>query len=107
MFANSHARGCALEQEMLDLEHDFISRYRIDSPYLEDYSLYPPDPIGMANRSIASAFMSQRLGCLSLTLEMPNKELKHQDWTIEDCKQFGAHLLNPLIHILPKLSNHR
>lgn len=107
VFANSHARGCALEQEMLDLEHDFISRYRIDSPYLEDYSLYPPDPIGMANRSIASAFMSQRLGCLSLTLEMPNKELKHQDWTIEDCKQFGAHLLNPLIHILPKLSNHR
>lgn len=105
VFLNSHATGCALDQSVLDLEHEFIRAYRISSPYLQEESCYKPDQIGMANKNIASAFISQHLGCLSLTIEMPSKELENQDWTVQDCKQFGANLLQPIMHVLPKLAN--
>lgn len=105
VFPNSHAKGCTFDQPILDLEHEFIRAYRKVSPYLQEKSCYEPDPAGMTNKNIASAFISQRLGCLSLTLEMPSKELENQDWTTQDCKEFGAKLLHPLIYILPKLVN--
>lgn len=102
VFPDARGLGCTEHPEMMTLEAEFLEDYIA----LQPESKYKQDHPGQANLNMASTFFAERLGCLSFVLEMPNKELASgQDWTANDCKQFGANLVDPLIKLIPKLSN--
>lgn len=106
VFPNGRGLGCAYNPEMLSIEGEFLDAYIAVSPYLQKESQYTPDLPGHPNLNMAKTFFAEHLNCLSLVLEMPNKELiTGEDWTNQDCKHFGAHLIEPLVKLIPKLSN--
>lgn len=108
VFPDGRGLGCSNNPELIALENEFLDAYIKVCPYLEKESKYEPDLPGEANLNIANAFWAEYTNCLSFVFEMPNKELNHgKDWTNQECKQFGASLIDPLAQLLPKLSNKR
>lgn len=106
VFPDGRGPGCTSNPEMIALENEFLEAYIKVCPYLEKDSKYDPDEPGQANLNIANAFFAEHLNCLSFVFEMPNKQLKSgDDWNHEDCKHFGANLIEPLTKLLLKLFN--
>ena len=108
VFPDGRGVGCTENSAMMAIESEFLDAYIAICPYLQKESKYAPDLPGQANKNMAKAFFAERLNCLSLIFEMPNKELvTGEDWTDRDCKQFGARLIDPLIQLMPKLVNQK
>ena len=108
VFPEGRGLGCTENPEMNELEREFISEYQKRAPYLKSESCYEPDEPGKANLGMAVKFFAERLGCLSMLFEMPNKELASgEDWTQQHCKTFGSFLVPTLIPLLSKLNNKR
>lgn len=106
VFPDGRGVGCSDNPEMIALEKEFLDAYNAVYPDLQKESKYEPDLPGQANLNIANAFFAEFLNCLSFVFEMPNKGLiTGRDWTNQDCKNFGARLIEPLIQLMPKLSN--
>lgn len=73
---------------------------------------YPLPAPGQANLTMCTNQVSQRFGCLALTLEQPFKELEGRpggavDWAGDHCAQAGAAMLGPIHAVLADLEAHK
>ena len=69
---------------------------------------YPIPPAGQANLDIATNYVAETWGCLSMTLEMPFKDanvnpIPEVGWSPERCRSFAREHLNVMATIAPEL----
>ncbi len=90
------------DETMANQEAKFKADFMAASPDFQDEFGYPKDEPGQADLSIASSWVGQEFGCLSVTLEMPfkdNANLPDQDkgWSPERSMLLGAAMLQPIL----------
>ena len=72
---------------------------------------YPKTARGKANLKIAKNFVAETFGCVSMTLEMPFKDVAtasgEDGWTPQRSAAFGADYLGALLDAIPALKKKR
>lgn len=92
-------------QERLD---HFKSTLKILSPAFQTVEGYPVDAPGTANLKIAANQIAARFDCLSMTLEMPFKDVdilpdRRVGWSPERCRDLGRACMDAIWIALPGL----
>ncbi len=88
-------------------ELQFKENFMAATPEFQDEFGYPKDEPGKADLSIASSWVGQEFGCLSMTLEMPFKDNANlpdpeRGWSPERCMLLGEAILLPILHNFSK-----
>jgi murein tripeptide amidase MpaA len=101
--------GCEMlptfnEQQRL-AQQAFIDDFKAASPEFQDKVGYPVGRYQQDALKLASKWVGNRFGCVSLTLEMPFKDNAHRPdpavgWNGERSKQLGAAILEPMLNTL-------
>lgn len=91
------------DENMAKQEAKFKADFMAASPDFQDEFGYPKDEPGQADLSIASSWVGQEFGCLSVTLEMPFKDNANlpdleRGWSPERSMLLGATMLQPILH---------
>lgn len=98
----------SLTETMRALETDFQAALRLASPDFQSVHGYPKAPPGEANMTMATNYIAEAHGCLSMTLEQPFKDaadtpLPEVGWSPERCQKLGAAILDALYAVHGKL----
>ncbi len=91
----------ALTPELVALQEDFEAALRRASPDFQSEHGYPAAAPGEANMTMATNYIAQAHGCLSMTLEQPFKDtadtpLPEVGWSPARCQKLGAAILDAL-----------
>ncbi len=83
----------------------FVDTFRAVSPDFQTEEGYKPGRFGEELLTLASKWVANRFGCVSLTLEMPFKDNAilpdgQVGWNGERSKRMGAAMLNPILRHL-------
>ena len=86
-------------------QQSFIDDFKAASPEFQDKVGYPVGRYQQDALKLASKWIGNRFGCVSLTLEMPFKDNAHHPdpavgWNGERSKQLGAAILDPMLNTL-------
>ena len=92
----------------LSRQQEFIVAFKRASPDFQDVHGYPSNKDTKVNLTLASKYVGNTFGCLSLTLEMPFKDNADwpeatTGWSGQRSKRLGAAALEPLLAMLPHL----
>lgn len=91
------------------LKHQFMELWmRVSPDFTDPRNYYGVEAPGQADLRLASNWVAEEFKCLSLTLEMPFKDVlanpnEVQGWSPDRAKRFGASMVMPLFDILPRL----
>jgi murein tripeptide amidase MpaA len=98
--------GCTMNQNLSDLQKDWITSYQIHCPVVHEKSPYPQELLNQAPPGVSTKFFAEP-GCLAVSLNLPFKEQgTGEDWTIDDCKQLGFKLPDSLTpSLISRLEN--
>lgn len=94
---------------MARLKQQFMDTWMKISPdFVDPRNYYGVDAPGQADMRIGANWIGEENKCLSLTLEMPFKDvLAHPDtvqgWSPQRTKRFGESMLLPIYDVIPKL----
>ncbi len=91
----------SLTEAMGVLDADFQTALRQASPDFQSVHGYPKAPPGEANMTMATNYVAEAHGCLSMTLEQPFKDaadtpLPEVGWSPERSKKLGVAILDAL-----------
>ncbi len=101
--------GCEMLPTFTDqqrvAQQTFIDDFKAASPEFQDKVGYPVGRYQQDALKLASKWVGDRFGCVSLTLEMPFKDNAHYPdasvgWNGERSKQLGAAILEPMLNTL-------
>jgi murein tripeptide amidase MpaA len=86
-------------------QQTFIDDFKAASHEFQDKVGYPVGRYQQDALKLASKWVGDRFGCVSLTLEMPFKDNAHHPdpsvgWNGERSKQLGAAILAPILNAL-------
>ncbi len=98
----------SLTEAMVALENDFQAALRQASPDFQSVHGYPKAAPGEANMTMATNYVAETHGCLSMTLEQPFKDaadtpLPEVGWSPERCQKLGVAILDALYAVHGKL----
>ncbi|MCB9567114.1 MAG: carboxypeptidase family protein [Myxococcales bacterium] len=93
---------------VFELERDFQAALKIASPDFQTEHGYPSPEPGQANLTMASNYVADVHGCLSVTLEQPFKDaanapLPELGWSPARCRRLGYAVLDALLAVVDRL----
>lgn len=106
-FASSEGLDCH-DERMAALQQKFVANTLAVSPDFQTEHGYEQGRFGADSLKLASNWVANRFGCLSLTLEMPFKDNANlpdgqTGWNGARSKRLGAAMLNPILAHLETL----
>jgi len=98
------------DEVMAKQEQQFVEQLKLATPEFQDEFGYPKDAPGEADLSIASSWVAEQFGCLSLTLEMPFKDNANlpdpvTGWSPDRSALLGQSVLQPILFHIQSLAN--
>ncbi len=102
----------ALTPELVALQKNFETALRRASPDFQSEHGYPAAAPGEANMTMATNYIAQAHGCLSMTLEQPFKDaagtpLPEVGWSPARCRKLGVAILDALYVVRDQLCGSR
>ncbi|MCA9657006.1 MAG: hypothetical protein KC486_01565 [Myxococcales bacterium] len=98
----------SVTERLAKLEDDFQAALRQASPDFQSEHGYPKAEPGEANMTMATNYIADAFGCLSMTLEQPfkdaaNNPLPAVGWSPARCRKLGVAILDALYAVRDRL----
>jgi murein tripeptide amidase MpaA len=98
----------SVTDRLAKLEDDFQAALRQASPDFQSEYGYPKADPGEANMTMATNYIADAFGCLSMTLEQPfkdaaNNPLPAVGWSPARCRKLGVAILDALFAVRDRL----
>ncbi|MEZ4380723.1 MAG: M14-type cytosolic carboxypeptidase [Nannocystaceae bacterium] len=98
----------SLTDRQTELQADFEAALRQASPDFQSERGYPKADPGEANMTMATNYVADAFGCLSMTLEQPFKDaanhpLPEVGWSPARCRKLGVAILDALFAVRERL----